>query len=120
MRCSATGCRVPLSLRNFTAPARVGPLAMFWWVIVVVAGFLILRTIVRAVAASRHFGGATRPGPAEYGYGGFGGGGSFWSGLLGGLGGAWLGSANDSGARKHDSASDGDAGGGSGDGGGGW
>jgi hypothetical protein len=93
---------------------------MFWWVIVAVAGFLILRSIVRAAAASRHFGGAASPGPAEYGYGGFGGGGSFWSGLLGGLGGAWLGNANDSGVRKRDSGGDDDAGGGSGDGGGGW
>ncbi|MGC2649801.1 MAG: hypothetical protein WA304_03240, partial [Candidatus Cybelea sp.] len=61
---------------------------MFWWVIIIVAGFLIVRSIVRAGVASRHSGGAA---PPAYGYGGFGGGGSFWSGLLGGLGGAWLG-----------------------------
>lgn len=75
---------------------------MFWWVIIAVVGFLIVRSILRALAAPRYYGGspgATPPpgaaaGPGYgpgYGYGGFGGGGSFWSGLLGGLGGAWLG-----------------------------
>ncbi len=34
-------------------------------------------------------------------YGGFGGGGSFWSGLLGGLGGAWLGNELFRGRRRH-------------------
>jgi len=99
---------------------------MFWWVIAIVAGFLIVRSILRATAASRHPGGAA---PPAYGYGGFGGGGSFWSGLLGGLGGAWLGNelprdegeapASDAG-QADDSGGGGNAGGGSGDGGGGW
>jgi uncharacterized protein len=79
-------------------------ISMFWWIIIAVVGFLILRSILRAFAAPRYYGGppgaAPPPGAASgpgygagpgYGYGGFGGGGSFWSGLLGGLGGAWLG-----------------------------
>jgi len=79
-------------------------ISMFWWIIVAVVGFLILRSILRAFAAPRYYGGppGTAPPPGAtygpgygpgpgYGYGGFGGGGSFWSGLLGGLGGAWLG-----------------------------
>jgi hypothetical protein len=99
---------------------------VFWWVIVIVAGFLIVRSILRATAASRYTGEAA---PPAYGYGGFGGGGSFWSGLLGGLGGAWLGNefhrgkdgapANDAG-QADDSGGGADAGGGSGEGGGGW
>jgi uncharacterized protein len=78
-------------------------ISMFWWIIILVVGFLILRTVMRAATASRYYGNAPPPGGAPpgagygpgygqgYGYGGFGGGGSFWSGLLGGLGGAWLG-----------------------------
>jgi uncharacterized membrane protein YgcG len=77
-------------------------ISMFWWIIVAVVGFLILRSILRAFAAPRYYGGAPGAAPPPggaygpgygpgYGYGGFGGGGSFWSGLLGGLGGAWLG-----------------------------
>lgn len=80
-------------------------ISMFWWVIIAVIAFLIIRSILRALAAPRYYGGATGapppgappgggvgpgygPGYGAYGYGG---GGSFWSGLLGGLGGAWLG-----------------------------
>ncbi|MGA8575173.1 MAG: TPM domain-containing protein [Candidatus Cybelea sp.] len=81
-------------------------ISMFWWVIIAVVAFLLLRSILRALAAPRYYGGApgapgvpppgTPPGPgygSGYGpgYGGYGGGGSFWTGLLGGLGGAWLG-----------------------------
>lgn len=77
-------------------------LSMFWWIIIAVVGFLILRSILRAASAPRYYGGppGTTPTPGApmgggygpgYGYGGYGGGGSFWSGLLGGLGGAWLG-----------------------------
>lgn len=76
-------------------------ISMFWWVIIAVVAFLVLRSILRALSAPRYYGGAPGtpaagtpppaygPGPG-YGYG-YGGGGSFWSGLLGGLGGAWLG-----------------------------
>lgn len=77
-------------------------ISMFWWIIILVVGFLILRSVMRAATMSRYSnmpppGGAPPPGGygpgygPGYGYGGYGGGGSFWSGLLGGLGGAWLG-----------------------------
>jgi uncharacterized protein len=72
-------------------------LSMFWWIIIAVVGFLVLRSILRSMSGPRYYGGAPGPGApgpmpgygGGYGYGG--GGGSFWSGLLGGLGGAWLG-----------------------------
>ncbi len=91
------------------APARPSSggvhISMFWWVIIAVVAFLIIRSILRALAAPRYYGGAPGapppgappgggygPGYGGPGYGyGYGGGGSFWSGLLGGLGGAWLG-----------------------------
>ncbi|MBV8531217.1 MAG: TPM domain-containing protein, partial [Candidatus Eremiobacteraeota bacterium] len=76
-------------------------ISMFWWIIIAVVGFLILRSILRAFAAPRYYGGGpgvppggVAPGGVPpgapgygpgYGYGGYGGGGSFWSGLLGGL-----------------------------------
>jgi uncharacterized protein len=81
-------------------------ISMFWWIIIIFVGFLIVRSILRAMSAPRYYGGAPgappQPGAPGApggpvapgygpGYGGFGGGGSFWSGLLGGLGGAWLG-----------------------------
>lgn len=77
-------------------------LPMFWWIVIAVVGFLLIRSVLRAASAPRNYGGAPPPAGAPpggygpgygpgYGYGGFGGGGSFWSGLLGGLGGAWLG-----------------------------
>jgi uncharacterized protein len=76
-------------------------LSMFWWIIIAIVGFMVLRSIFRAMSGPRYYGGAPGgvpgaggPGPMMPGYGGYGyggGGGSFWSGLLGGLGGAWLG-----------------------------
>lgn len=77
-------------------------LSMFWWIIIAIVGFMLLRSIMRAMSGPRYYGGgvpgAGAPGPMPGpmpgygGYGGYGGGGgSFWSGLLGGLGGAWLG-----------------------------
>jgi uncharacterized protein len=60
--------RSPSSTGGFHIP-------MFWLIIIVIVGFLILRSILRAFSAPRYYGGR----------------GSFWSGLLGGLGGAWLG-----------------------------
>lgn len=122
---------------------------MFWWIVLAIGGFLILRSILRAFSAPRYYGGAppagTPPpgpgyGPGD-GYGGIGNGGSFWSGLLGGLGGAWLGNElfreggdgggapsgtdsagwqSDAGQADPGDASSGDAGGGGGDSGGGW
>lgn len=98
--------------RNYPAPASSRPVAvsngvhlsMFWWIIIIVVGFLIIRSIFRAMSGPRYYGGPggvpggpMGPGgmPGGYGYGGpgyyGGGGGGFWSGLLGGLGGAWLG-----------------------------
>jgi uncharacterized protein len=86
-----------------SSPSGGFSISMFWWVIIAVVGFLILRSIMRAFAAPRYTDAPPGTTPAGtppsgtgygpgYGYGGFGGGGgSFWSGLLGGLGGAWLG-----------------------------
>jgi uncharacterized protein len=88
--------------------SRLRHTSMFWWVILAIVGFLILRSVLRAASGTHYYGGpppgappgtppGTPPGPGYgpppgYGYGGYGGGGgSFWSGLLGGLGGAWLG-----------------------------
>jgi len=94
----AGGLAAP-SQRNLV-PSGGFRIPMFWWIVIAVVGFLILRSILRAVSAPRYYGGAPGappsgtppPGPGPgYGYGGYGGGGSFWSGLLGGLGGAWLG-----------------------------
>jgi uncharacterized protein len=72
-------------------------ISMFWWIIIAIVGFMILRSIMRAMSGPRNYGGMPGPGApgpmpgyGGYGYGG-GGGGSFFSGLLGGLGGAWLG-----------------------------
>jgi uncharacterized membrane protein YgcG len=87
--------------RSSASPGGVR-IPMFWWIIIGVVGFLILRSILRAMSAPRYTGGTPgapgappQGGPGYgpgYGYGGFGGGsGNFWSGLLGGLGGAWLG-----------------------------
>ncbi len=69
---------------------------MFWLLIMVFVGFMILRSIIRAASSQRTSvgSGVPPPGPGAGGFGpGYygGGGGSFWSGLLGGLGGAWLG-----------------------------
>ena len=78
----------------------------FWWLIVIIAIFLIVRAVMRAMMGPRMmppgYGGQGGPGgpgygqpgygqPMGYGGGGFGGGGGFWSGMLGGLGGAFLG-----------------------------
>ncbi|MDE2481030.1 MAG: TPM domain-containing protein [bacterium] len=86
-----------------------GHIPVFVWIIILVIGYLVLRSIFRAMSGPRSYGGpgmggpgmpgAGMPGPGYppgggYGYGGpgyYGGGGGFWSGLLGGLGGAWLG-----------------------------
>ena len=91
--------RVPATRSAY--PATGGfHLSMFWWIIIIVVGFLVLRSIMRSMSAPRYYGGgpATPGGPGGPGYGGpgygggyYGGGGGFWSGLLGGLGGAWLG-----------------------------
>ncbi len=74
-------------------------LNMFWWIVIIVVGFLIIRSIMRSMSGPRNYGppGTTGQGgpiapQGGMGYGGFGGGGGgFFSGLLGGLGGAFLG-----------------------------
>ena len=74
-------------------------ISMFWWIILIVVGFLIVRSLLRAASAPRYYGGGTPPARGAAGSGLWSGirlwrlrgGGSFWSGLLGGLGGAWLG-----------------------------
>jgi len=77
-----------------------GGMSLFWLILILIAGFLVIRAIFRAIAGGNRmappgYGGPGAPGPGGgYGYGGGGGGGgggSFFSGLLGGLGGAFLG-----------------------------
>ncbi len=73
-------------------------LGWIWWIIILAVIFFIIRGIFRAIAGPRMYGpgpGYGGPGYGGPGYGGpgygYGGGGGFWSGLLGGLGGAFLG-----------------------------
>jgi uncharacterized membrane protein YgcG len=82
-------------------------ISVFWWIIIALFAFFIIRSIMRAASGPRYYsGGPGGPGPGPGGpgygpgpgYGGYGpgygfggGGGGFWSGLLGGLGGAFLG-----------------------------
>jgi uncharacterized membrane protein YgcG len=78
-----------------------GGMSLFWLILILIAGFLVIRAIFRAMAGPRMmppgygggpgYGGPGYGGPGYGGYGGGGGGGSFFSGLLGGLGGAFLG-----------------------------
>ena len=76
-------------------------ISMFWWIVIFVVGFMILRSIMRA-SGPRNYGPTPPGGPVAgpggapmQGYGpmggGYGGGGNFWSGMLGGLGGAFIG-----------------------------
>ena len=90
-----------------TSPSSFGGgMSLFWLILILIAGFLIIRAIFRAMSRPRMmppgYGGQSGygqqgpgygPGPG-YGMGGGmmgGGGGNFFSGLLGGLGGAFLG-----------------------------
>jgi uncharacterized membrane protein YgcG len=67
-------------------------MSWIWWVIILAVAFFIIRGIFRAMSGPRMMGGPGYGGPGYGGPGyGMGGGGGFWSGLLGGLGGAWLG-----------------------------
>ena len=84
------------SRRGYVQRQSGAHISMFWWLIILVFGFLIVRSIMRAASGPRYMGGpgpggVPMGGPGYGGYGGYGGGGGFWSGLLGGLGGAWLG-----------------------------
>ncbi len=134
LRQTSTSAGAPMATRS--SPSFGGfHISMFWWIIIIVVGFLILRSVMRSMSATRYgppgmppAGGAPGPMPYGGGYGGYGGGGgSFWSGLLGGLGGAWLGNemfGNRGGAigpADAGQAAAPDAGGGwGGDAGGGW
>ncbi len=119
LRQSGSSTGVPAT-RSAVATRTGVHLSMFWWIIIIVVGFLILRSVMRALSTPRYSGppgappgtpGAPGgmppagygPGYGGFGGGGYGGGGSFWSGLLGGLGGAWLGNemfGNRGGARS--------------------
>jgi len=82
-------------------------IGVFWWIIIALFVFFIIRSLIRARQGTYYGGGyggpgygpggpgyggpGYGPGYGGYGYGGGGWGGGFWSGLLGGLGGAWLG-----------------------------
>jgi hypothetical protein len=83
---------------SFSMPSFQGVhISMFWWIIIAIVGFFIVRSIIRAMSGPRYYPGGGAPmggGMPMGGYGGGmygGGGGGFFSGLLGGLGGAWLG-----------------------------
>lgn len=85
----------PISRTSTTASTGGIHFNMFWIIIFIVVGYLIIRSITRP----RYYGPPGAPGTggvpggtgAGYGGYGYGGGGGFFSGLLGGLGGAWLG-----------------------------
>ena len=104
---SGARSNVPAVPSTTYVPARrhSGAPSVFTIILFIVIGYLVLRSILRAMSGPRYYGGGPGvpgaggpgpggPGPGGPGYGGYGyggGGGSFWSGLLGGLGGAWLG-----------------------------
>ena len=90
------------SVATRTAPAQQPAqggvhISVFWWIIIALFAFFILRSIMRAMSGPRSYGGGPGYGAGGPGYGGYGGGygwgggGGFWSGMLGGLGGAFLG-----------------------------
>ncbi len=80
-----------------------GGMSLLWLILILIAGFMIIRAIFRAMSGPRRYppgyGGGPGPGYGAgmgmggpgYGGGYGGGGGGFFSGLLGGLGGAFLG-----------------------------
>jgi uncharacterized membrane protein YgcG len=92
----SNGSYVATTGRRHARTSSGGGIPVFLWIIIILVGFMILRSIMRAASGPRYYGGG-QPGPGYGGgYGGgygpgYGGGGGFWSGLLGGLGGAWLG-----------------------------
>lgn len=106
---AANNYPVATSPHRYIRRASGGISHVFIWIIFVVIGYLVLRSIFRAMSGPRYYGGGAGvppggagpggPGYGGPGYGGYGygpgyyggGGGGFWSGLLGGLGGAWLG-----------------------------
>lgn len=94
----------PATTRSYAQQTQSGGvhIGVFWWIIIALFAFFIIRSLMNAARGSYYGGGYGGPGPGGPGpgyggpgygpgYGGWGGGGGFWSGLLGGLGGAWLG-----------------------------
>jgi len=92
------------SASTITRTRYSGASHMWLFIVLIIVGFLIIRSLFRSMSGPRYYGGpGMPPGPGGPGYGGpgyggygygpgyYGGGGGFWSGLLGGLGGAWLG-----------------------------
>jgi uncharacterized protein len=81
-----------------TSQSYGGAMSLFWLILILLAGFLVIRALFRAMAGPRMMppgagpgtGPGYGPGPG-YGGGYGGGGGGFFSGLLGGLGGAFIG-----------------------------
>jgi uncharacterized protein len=97
---SLNGARRPVGSTPYVRRSYSGgrSLGWIWWIIILAVIFFIIRGIFRAIAGPRMYGpgpGYGGPGYGGPGYGGpgygYGGGGGFWSGLLGGLGGAFLG-----------------------------
>lgn len=106
LRTAPRALNAPVPVSASSPSTAQGGFGMGWifLILILVVGFLVVRAIFRALFAPRMpMGGPTAgppmggpgygPGYGQPGYGGgmMGGGGSFWSGLLGGLGGAWLG-----------------------------
>jgi len=97
---SLPGAQTGRSLQTTSnaAPAAPMHLSVFWIIVLAVIGYLVIRSLIRASMMRTYSAGGppARVPPGGAGYGGYGpgyggGGGSVWSGLLGGLGGAWLG-----------------------------
>ena len=103
------GAPVPVAAQTQSNTSGGFHFGMFTWIIILVIGFLIVRSVMRT-SARRNYGAVpmqpgtslqpggppaapsapVAPGVPGYGGGGFGGG-NFWSGMLGGLGGAFIG-----------------------------
>ena len=102
LRTGAQHAYAPVSSQTNHAGVSGGGLSLFWLILILIAGFLIIRAIFRAMSGPRMMPpgyGGPGPGMGGPGYGGYGmgggmggmGGGGFFSGLLGGLGGAFIG-----------------------------
>jgi uncharacterized protein len=102
---SLNRARQPMGVSGATQRSSSGGwnMSWFWWIIILAVIFFVIRGIFRAMSGPRMMppgsggpgmGGPGMSGPPMGNFGpgyGYGGGGGFWSGLLGGLGGAWLG-----------------------------
>lgn len=101
---SSIRSNAPASSPNYAQQTQSGGvhIGVFWWIIIALFAFFIIRALMRARSGAYYGGGYGGPGSGPAGPGpgygpGYGGGwgggwgGGLWSGLLGGLGGAWLG-----------------------------